>query len=399
MYNEELGKKHNTLKTRKNMPLVSIIVPIYNVGSYLPQCIESICNQSYKNIEIILVDDASTDLSSSICDEYARKDKRIQVIHKSSNEGLVSARKTGMRIARGEVIGNVDGDDWIDPDMFKILVERYKLDGSDIVQSGFIEYGGKNAIHTPKSFSMELANYDCCEVIERWMLGKDILVNSQIFTKLYRRTFYKSYYEKVPDDMSFGEDMLFFLLSMKGVTKISSINQCYYHYRVRDDSLSHNKDGINLLLKEDNLMYHVRQLVGNLYPQISNKVVENWMLRKKFLLLRSELLQHNFYIPLYKFDNIEYLYGKKVIIYGAGAVGCDYIMQISDYEQIDIVMWVDQNPDRYNYPFRKVDHIDAIKGSNFDYIIIAVRNELIANQIRKELINRFNIDDNFILWN
>lgn len=394
-----LENNSNDLDTKENDILVSIIVPIYNIELYLPQCIESICNQSYSNIEIILVDDASTDSSGKICDDYARKDNRIQVIHKSSNEGLVAARKTGMRIANGEVIGNVDGDDWIEPDMFKMLVERYTMDDSDIVQSGYIEDGGKNIIHTSPNFTKKLTGCDCNNLIERWMSGKEILVDSQIFTKLYRRIFYEKCYEKVPNKNSFGEDMIFFLYSMKEASKISSIDQCYYHYRVRDDSLSHKKDGINLLLKEDNLMYHIKQLIRNLYPQISDKVVENWALRKKFMLLRTELLQYDFYIPLYKFDNIKDLYGKKVIIYGAGAVGRDYIMQISDYEQIDIVMWVDKNPNQYNYPFRKVNHIEAIRGSNFDYIIIAVRNEMTANQIRKELISRFNIDDNCILWN
>ena len=104
-------------------PLLSIIVPIYNIAAYLEKCIESIQNQSYCNIEIILVNDGSTDDSGRICDEYAKGDRRICVIHKE-NEGLVKARKTGVRVAKGEYVSFVDGDDWIDLDMYECLMQH-----------------------------------------------------------------------------------------------------------------------------------------------------------------------------------------------------------------------------------------------------------------------------------
>ena len=97
---------------------ISVIVPIYNVKEYLDKCISSICNQTYKNLEIILVDDGSTDGSATICDAFAKKDDRIVVIHKE-NGGLTSTRKAGVNIATGKYIGFVDGDDWIDEDMYE----------------------------------------------------------------------------------------------------------------------------------------------------------------------------------------------------------------------------------------------------------------------------------------
>ena len=115
-----------------NNPKISIIVPIYNVEDYLPRCIESICQQTYKNLEIILVNDGSTDNSSNICNLYAQKDDRILVIHKQ-NGGLVTARKEGLRVSSGDFVGFVDGDDYIEPDMYDNLLRVILDKHADVV--------------------------------------------------------------------------------------------------------------------------------------------------------------------------------------------------------------------------------------------------------------------------
>lgn len=100
---------------------ISIIVPVYNIEKYIVRCIESILNQTYSNLEIILVDDGSTDSSGGICDEYAKKDDRIVVIHKV-NGGLSDARNAGLKVVTGDYIGYVDGDDWIDSTMYEDML-------------------------------------------------------------------------------------------------------------------------------------------------------------------------------------------------------------------------------------------------------------------------------------
>lgn len=115
----------------KNFNLISIIVPIYNVEQYLSRCINSILFQNYRNIELILVDDGSTDNSGVICDDYATKDSRVRVIHKE-NGGQSSARNVGLDIARGEYIGFVDSDDWIVPDMYSFLYNLITENDADI---------------------------------------------------------------------------------------------------------------------------------------------------------------------------------------------------------------------------------------------------------------------------
>lgn len=110
---------------------ISIVVPVYNVEHYLPKCIESIINQTYQNLEIILVDDGSTDRSGFICDQYAALDSRIKVVHKE-NGGLSDARNAGIDIAAGDFLGFVDSDDWIDEDMYELLYQLIIKYGADI---------------------------------------------------------------------------------------------------------------------------------------------------------------------------------------------------------------------------------------------------------------------------
>ena len=112
---------------------ISVIVPVYNVEYYLKQCLDSIVNQTYRNLEIILVDDGSTDRSGDICDEYAQIDARIKVIHKE-NGGLSSARNAGLDVCTsgGELIAFVDSDDWLELDMFEVLYTNLKEKNVDI---------------------------------------------------------------------------------------------------------------------------------------------------------------------------------------------------------------------------------------------------------------------------
>lgn len=123
---------------KKMKELISVIVPIYRVEKYLEPCIESIINQTYKNLEIILVDDGSDDNCGEICDKYAKIDARIKVIHKK-NAGLNNARKSGIKIASGKYIGYVDGDDWIEPDMYETLLRNAVKYNVDVVETGVIE--------------------------------------------------------------------------------------------------------------------------------------------------------------------------------------------------------------------------------------------------------------------
>ena len=116
--------------------MISIIVPIYNVEKYLPQCLDSLVSQTYKDIEIILVDDGSLDHCPEICDAYAEKDARIVVIHQK-NRGVAAARNAGLKDARGECVGFVDPDDWVSPDMYGAMLEAMQAAQAELAICGY----------------------------------------------------------------------------------------------------------------------------------------------------------------------------------------------------------------------------------------------------------------------
>ena len=148
-----MNLERNIDKSFGQNDLISIIVPVYNVEKYLVKCLESIINQTYKYLEIILIDDGSTDGSGRICDEYAKKDNRIKVSHKG-NGGLSSARNVGLDMSAGQYIAFVDSDDWLELDMYEYLMKNRAIDG--ITVCGY--YQGDEKI------------YNTCKITEKFIV-------------------------------------------------------------------------------------------------------------------------------------------------------------------------------------------------------------------------------------
>ena len=134
-----------------NNPKVSVIVPVYNVEKLLQRCIDSILAQTFTDFELLLIDDGSKDKSGEICDEYAANDDRIIVIHKD-NGGVAEARNAGLRAARGELIGFVDADDWLAPEMYAILYDNMLKEDADISAGGIIDCIGNQRIARLKDY-------------------------------------------------------------------------------------------------------------------------------------------------------------------------------------------------------------------------------------------------------
>ncbi len=379
-----------------NNEIVSIIVPIYNIAEYLPTCIDSICQQTYKNLELILVNDGSTDESGVICDKYSKEDSRIIVLHKE-NGGLVSARKAGMEIATGCYILNVDGDDWIEPDMVNSMVYRMIKDNTDLVQCRYIDEKKGKSNNTGECIINCVKEIDKLNILYRWMEGKPIL-GSQIYTKLFKAEIIKNAYSKVPNHMSNGEDLILYINILVQINSISSMQHSFYHYRFRESSLSHKNDGLQLLFKNELLMQYLYKMILQLMPNCSQKQLMTFILIVKMQCLNDALQQFNINVPVYHFSEPLILKNKRIIVYGAGSVGRDYILQLSAYEDIHIVAWVDKYPEDYNYAFRRVLPLSVLDNAEYDYILVAVRDEALSDQIRSELINDRHIKENLIIW-
>lgn len=166
-------------------PLISVIVPVYNVEEYLPRCVDSILAQTYENLEIILVDDGTRDASDKICDDYARRDSRIQVIHKK-NGGLSSARNAGLEIARGEYIAFVDSDDWIEPDAYEHMLAVMQRQAVKLVCAGRYDVSSATGKKTKGLCPPKEERISAEEMIGRIFLWDGC--DSAAWDKLYHRS-------------------------------------------------------------------------------------------------------------------------------------------------------------------------------------------------------------------
>ena len=215
------------LKT-KNSPLISVIIPVYNVEKYLPRCLDSVVKQTYTNLEIILIDDGSTDNSLKLCQNYAQKDKRIRIFHQE-NQGVSAARNLGLDKATGEFITFIDSDDWVLTHYVQRLWELIQCYQTDIALGCLIEqYDNQSPAFSPRSY------HSACISSEQSFLGSSHHTPVNAAAKLYR----KSVINKLRFDTKFAlaEDILFFLNALKHATKVASTNEPIYVYCRRNDS-------------------------------------------------------------------------------------------------------------------------------------------------------------------
>ena len=212
--------------------LISLIIPVYKVEKYLEKCIQSVINQTYENLQIILVDDGSPDNCGKICDEYAKKDHRIEVIHKS-NGGLSDARNKGLEIAKGEYIGFVDSDDYIEADMYEVLYNLLKQYNADVSICNFYTVSqGKISI---KNADNGINEYNRIEILKEILLDKNI--QSYAWNKLYKKELFDEI--KYPIGKKYEDIGTTFYLLEK-CNKIVVTGKSEYYYINRQDSIVNN---------------------------------------------------------------------------------------------------------------------------------------------------------------
>lgn len=210
--------------------LISVIVPIYNVESYLDECLESIVNQTYSNLEIILVDDGSTDSCPQMCDEWAKKDTRIKVIHKV-NGGLSSARNAGLDVCTGDYINFIDSDDYIEKEAYEILLKDMKENNVDMVMFSFFRILGKQRYVRQRKKTGR--KYSSDEMLECFFYHRDGFCGSAC-DKLYKATLLKDI--RFPEGLN-HEDYLM-LVELYYKTPYVYCNYVpLYNYRLRENSI------------------------------------------------------------------------------------------------------------------------------------------------------------------
>ncbi len=216
----------------QNEKLISVIVTAYNIKEYLPRCLDSLLRQTYKNLEVIVVDDGSTDGTAAICDEYAAKNKRINVIHKE-NGGPSAARNAGVAIAKGEYIGYVDGDDWTEPEMYEHMLDACIGNSAEIAICTYRQVGKGGEEIYPTG---DVAVLSQEEALEIYISGHpQYHIYHSVWSKLFKR--------EVIQDIVFpegrkSEDIMYTTWAMTKASKCVFLDTPYYNYMMdREDSI------------------------------------------------------------------------------------------------------------------------------------------------------------------
>lgn len=207
---------------------ISVIIPVYNVEKYLKRCLDSVISQKYKNLEIILIDDGSTDNSGKICDEYAQKDKRIIVIHKE-NGGLSDARNKGLEVCTGDYISFVDSDDWIEEDFFEYVVNNAK-DNDLLIFDYYISNGKNSKWIKYKNSEFELTKEKCLIELTK------AKIQSYAWNKVYKINLFNDI--RFPKGRNYEDQAIMHLIVEKS-TKIKYCNKAFYNYYQNPKGITH----------------------------------------------------------------------------------------------------------------------------------------------------------------
>lgn len=356
--------------------------------------------QTYKNLQIILVDDGSTDTSGEICDRYAKKDIRIQVIHKK-NGGLVSARNAGLEAAAGEYVGFVDGDDYIDIGFYEVLLEDMLKNDVDFVHMG---YRTENGNSSRACGNFETEKYQLTEnsrlyFVEEGIFGKSgtFQITPSIWSKLFKREFIQKCYARVPKELSYGEDMFCLSMCMLEGRSMYLHKTAMYHYVNRQGSLM-NSAYVSSVINISELYHALKNLFMeyNVYGFL-RPCLETYLARIMLLAIKK-IGKSMESVSFYYLKNIDVIKGKKVVIYGAGSVGQGYYAQISRYATCMIVGWVDLKFQQYQFGYAQVQPVTELEKMQYDVLLLAIKDENKAKQIKRELMERRGIPEKMIMW-
>lgn len=373
--------------------MLSVIVPIYNVRPYLRQCIESICDQSYRDLEIILVDDGSCDGSSEICDQYQTMDDRIVVLHKE-NEGLVKARKSGLQISQGEYIAYVDGDDWIEPEMFERLYSTMTENNVDIVMCGhYIDTGNisKEAYHDiPDGY------YGKKQLIEQiypeMIVGRaffDWKIYPALWDKLFKRESIIPYQMEVDERLKMGEDAACTYPALLNAGSIYILHECLYHYRQTTVSMVKNiQDRTKEKMQFQTLYHSVSQRFGR--DKDIFDLREQWLKYVLFLMIpRSDGLYRGY-------DKLDFLFpfravyrGSDIVLYGAGTYGQRLYRYLKKTGFCRVMLWLDRNYVELQKMGMDVKSPLHLEASKCNIVVIANTYEQSRKELYRELSEKY----------
>lgn len=373
--------------------MISVIVPVYNVGMYLNQCIESICRQTYKNLEIILVDDGSTDNSGRICDLYAEKDSRIIVIHKE-NGGLVSARKAGIKASHGSYIAYVDGDDWIEETMYEKLMHCLAEQNVDVAMCG--RYEDTGAVSKEVFHGIKQGKYDKNLMSE--LIYPNMIVNGTFFRwgifpgvwdKLFKREYIEPFQMQVDESICMGEDAVCVYPCLLHVESIYILQECLYHYRQTASSMIKKQENCKVERERFRVLYQEGKKKFELYQNIYD-CRKQWEMYVLFLMVpRADSLYQGFSELDCLFPYPKVQKGMRIALYGAGTYGQRLYKYLKQSGFCEVEIWVDRNFSELQKAGLEVSPPGHIKAEQVDRIVVAVMFDKPRKELYQELTAKY----------
>lgn len=371
---------------------ISVIVPVYNQKkAYLDECVSSICNQTYKNLEVILVDDGSAISCSEICDEYCLKDNRIKVIHKE-NGGTASARRVGIQAASGDYVAFVDSDDWIESDIYNKVIAMLDENEADMASFGYYR-SYENGV------SMKVSDYDkvlYCEEkdFEKEVFPYFIKTNDFFDTELpvscccylYKTEMARNVAQRISNEIKTSEDYLFVLIALLNAKSFWFLSYTGYHYRRNTDSKVHT------LKYVEELQYRTYKAADDaINESCYDEYNKNNLKKKNVLMLYHGIMTKDYSVLLeekkdFLFPYTEVRQGSKILIYGFGVVGKHIYSAIKSNVDYKIIGIADKNWQVYKQQGFDVIAPEDISKLDYDYIIIAINYANIKKQVKKYLM-------------
>ena len=288
--------------------LISIIVPVYNVEQYLPKCIESIINQTYKKLEIILIDDESLDGSGIICDKYKNIDDRIVVIHKK-NGGVADTRNVGVQHATGKYIGFVDSDDFIESTMFERLYNNLKKYNASISMCSFTNEYKSGRIEIGKHFEGEITLLNKKQAMENLILEQNL--SNHVWNKLYERKIFENIVFPIGRKL---EDVATLYKVFEKAEVLVYDNFLGYHYMQHKDSIMGNINE-SLINDYEIAVFEKNKYIEQTYPELHDAIEVENIKTYKVLYYYAKLKNYKDIIKSDTFKNYYKLYKKKYLKY------------------------------------------------------------------------------------
>lgn len=379
--------------------LLSVVIPVHNSEKYLARCIESLLNQTYQKMEILLINDGSTDHSGSICNKYTEEYSKILTFHQK-NLGANAARKKGILCAQGEYIAFVDSDDWVETDFFEILMSSIIKENADMITSNVIQdTKGRLEIQTSAIKPGKYTKKDIDEKIFPNMIYDDVVRKPGIFAYLWGKILIREQLldsmKDLDDRLVYGEDGAIIFPMLAKINNLMVIDYAGYHYVQHDTSMTHNLSldlFCNIQYLEEYLTIKFKKL--GKYELVETQL--HYFIRD--LLFRIINAKYDVdcgkILCIPPFEEIPR--NSRLIIYGAGKAGKEYVRLFLQNKYAKVVAWVDRYYEGKMYSY-EIEKPESVKNKDFDYILIAISDKNAASEVQKYL-GSLGIHENQIIW-